>query len=236
MIFEKTVDVTSFDVAPDSTIKPSALFRYYQEIAGGHLDCLGLDFNTMREKKCVYVITRMKNAFYSPIKRYDKITVRTSSRGIKGASFTRDFCVVRDGEVVAEASTQWVLINLDTRRICRPTVYAEYFGTCDECCSFGDIKKIVCDTEFESEYKYKVVYSDIDENLHMNNTRYSDICLDAIGGTDSFIEEVSVDFLSEARLGDELIIKYVYSDGKYLFSAENTNTGKHCFTADIKIR
>ena len=235
MAYEINVDVTSFDVMSNSSVKPSALFKYYQEAAGGHLDLLGLDFNTMREKKCVFVITRMKNVFYSPIKRYDKITVRTSSRGIKGASFTRDYSVLRGGEVVAEASTQWVLINLDTRRICRPAVYAEYFGACDECCSFGDIKKIDCDTDFDSEYKYKVVFSDIDENLHMNNTRYSDICLDAIEGTDAFIEEVSVDFLSEARLGDELMIKYVFKDGRYLFSAENITTGKRCFTAEIKV-
>lgn len=236
MAFERTVDVTSFDVMPNSSIKPSALFRYYQETAGGHLDSLGLDFNTMREKKCVFVITRMKNVFYSPIKRYDIINIKTCSRGIKGAVFTRDYSVTRGGETVAEASTQWALIDLESRRICRPSVYADYFEKSDEICSFTDIKKITFDGEFDSEYNYRVMFSDIDENLHMNNTRYSDICLNAIGGTDAFVKEVSVDFLSEARLGDELIIKFTFSDGRYIFSAENKNTEKKCFTAEIKIR
>jgi len=236
MVFENEIPVTSFDVMQNSVIKPSALFRYYQETAGEHLDALGLDFNTMREKKCVFVITRMKNVFYSPIKRYDRIKIKTCSRGIKGAVFTRDYSVVRGGEIVSEASTQWALIDLETRRICRPSVYADYFDVQEEICSFTDIKKIAFDKELEGEYHYKVVFSDIDENLHMNNTRYSDICLDAIGGTDAFIEEVSVDFLSEARLGDELVLKYTLADGRYIFSAENTNTEKRCFSAEIKIR
>ena len=236
MIFENEVPITSFDVMQNSSVKPSALFRYYQETAGGHLDALGLDFNTMREKKCVFVITRMKNVFYSPIKRYDSVNIKTCSRGIKGVVFTRDYSVTCGGEVVAEASTQWALIDLDSRRICRPAVYAEYFDESDELCSFTDIKKIALDTALDLEYKYKVVFSDIDENLHMNNTRYSDICLDAIGGTDNFIEEVSIDFLSEARLGDELVIKYSCNDGRYVFAAENMNTEKRCFVAEIKIR
>ena len=237
MAFEKTVDVTSFDVMPDSTIKPSALFRYYQEIAGGHLDSLGLDFNTMREKKCVFVITRMKTIFYSRIKRYDKVDIKTSSRGIKGAVFTRDYKVLGGSEMLAEASTQWALIDLETRRICRPSVYADYFAVSEALCSFSDIRKIIFDSEFDSEYRYKVVFGDIDENLHMNNTRYTDICLDAIGGTgNGFIGEISIDFLAEARLGDELVIRYKNEDGKYLFSAENLTNGKHCFNAEIKIR
>ena len=236
MVFENEIPVTSFDVMQNSSIRPSALFRYYQETAGGHLDALGLDFNTMREKKCVFVITRMKNIFYSPIKRYDRINIKTCSRGIKGVVFTRDYNVVRGGELVAEASTQWALIDLDSRRICRPAVYAEYFDESDELCSFTDIKKIPLDTELDCEYKYRVVFSDIDENLHMNNTRYSDICLDAIGGTDGFVGEVSIDFLSEARLGDELVIRYTRNEDGYLFVAENKNTEKRCFSAEIKIR
>lgn len=236
MIFENEIPVTSFDVMQNSTIRPSALFRYYQETAGGHLDALGLDFNTMRENKCVFVITRMKNVFYSPVKRYDKINVKTCSRGIKGAVFTRDYSVERCGEAVAEASTQWALINLETRRICRPSVYADYFDSSAEICTFTDIKKIDTDVEFDREYNYRVVFSDMDENLHMNNTRYSDICLDAIEGTDAFIAEISIDFLSEARLGDELVIKYTLDGDRYVFVAENKNTEKRCFSAEIKIR
>ena len=210
MSIERRIPVVSYDVMTDSTIRPSALFRYYQQVAGEHLDSLGLTYNDTRDKGCVFVITRMKSVFYSPIKRYDDIVIKTSSRGIKGAVFTRDYSVMRGDALIAEASTQWTLIDIDSRRICRPSVYADYFTSNESICSFTDIKKCRFETPLENEYLYKVVFFDIDENRHMNNTRYTDICLDAVGGLakGEYIREVSVDFLSEAKLEDLLLIKY----------------------------
>ena len=235
-MINKTLTVTSFDVMPDSRIKPSALFRYYQQTAREHLDSLGLSFEVMRERKCVFVITRMKQVFYKDVKGYDEITVSTCSRGIKGAVFTRDFTVKRDGEVVGEASTQWALIDLESRRICRPSVYADYFCVQEELCSFTDIKKIIPPEALEGRYTYRVAFSDIDENYHMNNTRYTDICLDAIGGLDKgeSISEISIDFLSEARFGETLEIQIARLEDGYYFSALNTDTDKCCFNAVIK--
>ena len=223
---------------PDSRIKPSALFRYYQQTAREHLDSLGLCFDVMREKKCVFVITRMKQVFYKDIRGYDEICVKTCSRGIRGAVFTRDYSVLRDGEVACEASTQWALIDLESRRICRPSVYADYFDKQEELCSFTDIKKCQLPETLEGKYTYRVAFSDIDENYHMNNTRYTDICLDAIGGLDKgeSISEISVDFLSEARFGETLEIRLDRLEDGYCFSAENVDTGKHCFNAIIRTR
>ncbi len=235
---EKTLTVTSFDVMPDREIKPSALFKYYQQTAREHLDSLGLPLEVMLEKRCVFVITRMKQVFYSSIRDYDEICIKTTSRGIKGAVFTRDYSVTRDGELVAEASTQWALIDLDSRRICRPSVYAEYFGVQEELCSFTDIKKCTVPESFDGKYTYRVAFSDIDENYHMNNTRYTDICLDAVAGLDKgeAVGEISIDFLSEARFGETLVIHIAGLDDGYCFSAENIDTGKHCFNAVIKVK
>lgn len=237
MAIERKLPVVSYDVMTDSTIRPSALFRYYQQVAGEHLDSLGLTYNETRERKCVFVITRMKSVFYKPIKRYDEIVIKTASRGIKGAVFTRDYTVTKGDELVAEASSMWTLIDIESRRICRPSVYADYFTLGEELCSFTDVKKCVFDTPLENEYLYKVVFFDIDENRHMNNTRYPDICLDAIGGLaeGEYIREVSIDFLSEARLSDVLSVRYLKTPDGYLFSAENTSTGKTCFNAEIVI-
>ena len=236
MSIKKEYLITSADVMPNSTVKPSALFKYYQQIAGQHTDSMGLTLEKMLENKCVFVIIRMKNVFYSEIKDYDTIEIETASRSIKGAVFTRDYKVKSGDKLVAEASTQWALINIETRRLCRPSIYADYFPEPEELCSFSDPKKIVFETEPENEYNYKVVFSDIDENYHMNNTRYSDICLDAIGGTDEEISEILIDFVAEARLGEELSVKWQKCEGAYMFSAHNITTDKNCFNAVIKVK
>lgn len=238
MSLKKEITVTSFDVMPDSVIKPSALFRYFQQTAREHLDSLGLTFDVMKKNNCVFVLTRMKTRIYESIKGYDEICVATSSRKIKGAVFIRDFKVTKDSLLVAEASTQWAIIDLEKRILRRPSVYADYFPETEELCSFDSIEKCAFGTEFENHYDYKVTFSDIDENYHMNNTRYSDICLDAIDGIEEgkTMEEVLIEFNSEARLSDRLCVGWEKRDNAYMFSAQNENTQKHCFNAVIKIR
>ena len=165
-----------------------------------------------------------------------KIAIKKSCMHAYSGKIEGDYSNAAFLDAFNHTGSQIEIKNLNPQSLQGDKVYADYFDKSEEICSFTDIKKITVDTELDREYNYRVVFSDIDENLHMNNTRYSDICLDAIGGTQEFIEEVSVDFLSEARLGDELVIKYTLKGDRYFFVAENKNTEKRCFTAEIKIR
>ncbi len=235
MITEKDILVCNFDVTPDSFLSPSALFRYYQQAARENTDAMGLYFEKMLERGAVFVLTRMKSVLYDDVCGYDKLTIRTSSRKIKGAVFTRDFVLYRGDKLVGEASSDWVLIDINSRRICRPSVYADYFADQNELCSFGDTKKLAFDTPLENEFTYRVLFSDIDENQHLNNTHYSDICLNALSGIDEGkrIESVHIDFLAEARQGDVLKVAFSKKDDVALFEAINETADKVSFRAEI---
>ncbi len=237
MLTQKDVLVCNFDVQPDSFMKASAMFRYYQQAARENTDALGLTFEKMLEYGKVFVLTRMKHRVYSHIKGYDNLSVKTSSREIKGALFVRDFAVYNGEKLVAEATTNWALIDINTRRLVRPSVYEEFFGEKTALCSFEAGRKcdFIQDTD-SFEYLYKVTYSDTDENRHLNNTRYIDICLDALGGVsdEEVIVEVIIDFMTEAKMGEELLVKYKRNDDIAIFTAENITTGKISFKAEIK--
>lgn len=237
MLTQKEVLVCNFDVQPDSFMKISAMFRYYQQAARENTDALGLTFEKMLEYGKVFVLTRMKHRVYSHIKGYDNLTIKTSSREIKGAIFVRDFAVYNDEKLVAEATTNWALIDINTRRLVRPSVYEEFFGEKTALCSFEAGRKcdFVQDTD-SGEYLYKVVYSDTDENRHLNNTRYTDICIDALGGVsdDEMITDVTIDFMAEARAGEELLVKYKRVDDTVFVTAENVTNGNTSFKAEIK--
>ena len=235
MITEKDVLVCNFDVTPDSFIKPSALFRYYQQAARENIDAIGLTFEKMLERGVVFVLTRMKSSVYSEVKGYDVLKIKTTNRAIKGAVFTRDFVVYKGEELVAEAETQWALIDVNTRRLCRPSVYADYFDEGCELCSFTGARKLNFDFSLESSYFYTVTYSDTDENRHFNNTRYIDVCLDALGGIpeDKRIKDVLIDFVCESRQGDVLEVKFSRQGDEVLFEAFNASSDKISFRAKI---
>ena len=56
---ETTVRITSFDVLPNSTVKPSALLRYMQQLAREDCDGLGCTYRYMRSLNTVLVLTQL---------------------------------------------------------------------------------------------------------------------------------------------------------------------------------
>lgn len=240
MAKEKNIEICSYDVIYNKTHKVSSIYKYFQQIAGEDLDAVGLTRQALLDKGIVFVLARMKSVFYRPIFSYEVLKLQSCHRRIKGASFIRDYVLSSNGEVVGEASSYWALIDVNTRRLCRPSVIESSLNGALELCSFEIDERFLFpkDAEVES-YPYTVVFSDIDENCHMNNTRYPDVCLDALAvlSENEYVSEVRIDYLAEAKQGESLIVEHTKSaiDGAYYFSAQNVSTGAKCFDAKIKL-
>lgn len=237
---EKNTKICTYDVMCNKTHKISSVYKYFQQIATEDLDAVGLTYDSLLKKGIVFVLVKMRSVFYSPLRTGDETVLSTCHRKVKGASFIRDYVITRNGEKVAETSSYWVLMDINTRRLCRPSVFEDNLRELTELCSFEINDRFAfpddCDT---SEYLYNVVFSDIDENGHMNNTRYPDICLDAIGSViaDKYVSEVRIDYLAEAKLGEELSLCFTTEpqDGVYYFYAKNLTSDNKCFDASIKV-
>ena len=235
----KKITICNYDVICNKTHKPSAIYKYFQQIATEDLDTFGLDSESLFDKGLAFVLARMKTVFYKPLSCYESLTLTSCHRRTKGVSFIRDYVLYSGDEKVAETSSYWVLIDIDSRKICRPSVI-QSDSVLNELCSFEiDERFSFPENTKTAFYPYKVVFSDIDENHHMNNTRYPDICLDAINGIgeNEFVSEIRIDYLNEARLSDELVLEHtiVSQDGCYFYRAENKTTSAKCFDAIIKI-
>lgn len=240
MSVEKNLMICSYDILYNNTHKLSSVYKYFQQVAGEDLDTIGLSYEALLEKGIVFVLAKMKSVFYQPLQKNDMLCLKTCQRRIKGATFIRDYVLLKDGNKVAESSSYWALMDIDTRRLCRPSALGVDTSEPTELCSFEiDERFSFPDTDRIGNYTYSVAFCDIDENKHMNNTRYPDICLDAIGGIDedTYVSEVLIDYLAESKIGEKLDIKYNVNsiDGEYYFSAVNLTTEKKCFDTKIKL-
>lgn len=239
MSIEKRIRFCSYDVLYNKTHKPSSVFKYFQQIAKEDMDAVGLTYEALLEKGLVFVLAKMKSKFYKPIFSYDDITIKTSHRRVKGVSFIRDYIIIRNGELIGETSSYWVLMDINTRRLARPAVLDGLMNNPVELCSFEIDDRIAFEADGNEvfDYEYTVVLSDIDENGHMNNTRYPDICLDAISdiSANHFISDIRIDYISESLKSHKLKINHFYSEDNsgYLFSAYNSTVDKNCFSAKI---
>lgn len=240
-MIEKSFSVASFDVYPNSTLKPAALQRYMQQVAREDCDNLGCTYINMRDVNMVFVMTKLHISVEKPIFAYDEITVRTFNNRISGVTFEREFEFFRNGEKVIHATTQWVIVKYDDRSIVRPKSFPFEIPAHNlDCGSLPMPRNIVSDGETEERGQRTVRLSDLDENDHLNNCIYSDIAMDFISEYDratDYVKDVKIIFRQEARVNDVLSVscgtKSDENGISYTVSAYNTSGDKPCFDAEV---
>ncbi len=234
-MLEKKFSVKSFDVYPNSTIKPAALQRYMQQIAREDCDNMGWTYINMREINMVFVMTKLGIKVNKPVFAYDELTVRTYNNKIKGIVFTREFEFYRFGEEVIHATTEWVIVNYDTRRIVRPSFFPYEIPEMNFDCATVEVPRAIESGETAPAGERIVRLSDLDENDHLNNCVYSDIAMDVLpyDRKGDYVKEARIIFRHEAKLGDCLNLSWGAKDGRLGVFAFNTQNNLPCFESDF---
>lgn len=240
-MLEKKFAVASFDVYPNSIIKPVAIQRYMQQFAREDCDQMGCTYNDMRAINMVFVLTKLAISLKKPVFAYDELTVRTYNNRIHGVSFEREFEFYRDGEEVIHATTQWVIVKYDDRSIVRPKLFPFEIPAHNIDGGINLPRAIVSDDEMQSRGNRTVALSDLDENDHLNNCIYSDISMDFLGEFDrklNYVKDIKIIFRHEAKLNDVLAISVGRNGSEesgvnYTVSAVNETSGQPCFETEV---
>lgn len=235
MAFVLNKKIYSYELCHTGTIKPSYLMRYMQTAAGLDSDSFGATYQILREHDMVFVVSKLKLEMFDEIKRGDTIELKTWQKCIKGVSFIRDYEIKCENKVVGYGSAQWALMSFAERKPVRPINLPVELP--------GDPRMPSRDIELERILKYPenavhygtfkrmVMLSDLDENLHLNNTNYADIMLDFLPHDihSASFKTIQINFRGEARLNDELEINVYYADKTVYYYAENITKGHTCF-------
>jgi acyl-ACP thioesterase len=192
--------------------KLSFLFDIMQRAADSAVSSLGLSMDTMLEARMGWmVITLNLDLQRLPVSN-EILNVHTWSKGTKGALWQRDYRIFDDNAVeIAAARSIWALVDIDKRKILRPSAlpikvepYLE-----DSVGVMPDKVIIPADVPLHEAYPYQVRYSGLDNNGHLNNARYVDICCDALTleeWEESKISGLQITYAQEAKYGDSFNI------------------------------
>ena len=232
-MLEKKITVASFDVFPNSTMKPSALQQYMQQLAREDCDAMGYTYMMMREVNMVFVLTKLGLKMNKPVFAYDELTVKTYQNRVSGITWEREFEFYRDGEEVIHATTQWVVVKYDTRQIVRPRDFPGDIVSAELECNTISLPRAFDTAELDFVGDRVVRLSDLDENDHLNNCVYSAISLDALpfDRKANFVSELYIIFRQEARLGDVLRLSAAEKETGFVVSAYNSTADRPCFEA-----
>lgn len=209
MRYTEKYKVTSHDVDVNNNMKPSLVLRYMQETAN----------HQMRDRKPSYyelffagksfIITRITIEVYEQIHQYDEIEVATWRCPEKGATFIRCYEITCDNRVCARAYSVWAVTNHQTGKLCKASeVDISNYDT-DEPLSLSlpNRFRLPKDLAYAKAGEKEVFYSDVDMNLHMNNTHYPDMLWNFIPDVMSKeVTSVNLRFMKEAPLGGKVEI------------------------------
>lgn len=204
-----------------------------QEMANVHASILKFGYEELMAQNQVWVLSRAHIKFINPPKWRDKITIETWHKGKAGLFWNRDFALYSQSEELSvAATTAWVIMNTNTRRIERRTIF-DTDPSVEEKSYKKDIIDTPCDkislpdNNLEFVRDKKVVYSDIDMNGHANNAKYVEWVIDSLPielMKEKEITDLKINYISEAQLGENLKINMgYYSDNRIYIEGVRDN-------------
>lgn len=177
MKVDLTRQVGYVDVNPSFRMNLGVFFRLLQEAALVHSERVGVGPTSLMEGGTVWVLNRI----VAEVNRYpayqENVRVITWYKGNTRFIAYRDFLVFSGNEHIAAASSMWVLVDLEKKRLRRiPPELGAAYTTEDDSAGEMDIDGWVPERNRIADFTVDITtrYCDLDPVGHLNNTIYFD--------------------------------------------------------------
>ena len=165
----------------------------------------------------------LQRARISRMPEYDEeIVVKSWPGRTMHVLFPRYYSVeTADGETLIRSSALWTLVDAEKRKMVFPEkagIVIDGVVTGEEIPLPSPVPRMDC----SHHSAFTVPYSYVDLNGHMNNTRYFDLAEDLTGAAAAGekLTDIQVEYVSEARLGQELAVSWARDGGRFFVTGE----------------
>lgn len=195
MKFEREYLIGVEDVGKNNQITNLAYLKYLEEIACSHSATCGFGVNDIETKKKAWLLMDWKLKVIARPIYEKKLKIKTWTRPISNNCFYsyRDFEVFCDNELVAIATSRWVLFDFDLKKITKLTteIYDQYNPEDIHVFESKEIDRLKEPINKNFEFNYLVRRSDIDINRHMHNLDYLKLAYEVLPENIYFGEELN---------------------------------------------
>ncbi len=206
------------------------------DIAGLHAMEIGSGIDILQRQGLTWVISGMKLRFIDMPKLHGRFRMETHVSAFSRITTQRDFVAYDGDRKIAEASSEWLIINMETRR---PVFVDEILPQLEEVCiPDGALPKYkhlrAFDGEVSIEMERKITYSDLDVNRHLYSMRYLQIALDTFD-LDFFAKhrftDIDLNFISEVLCGE--VVTVIRRTNGDVHNIEMLRDGKAVFRSEF---
>ncbi|PKD44383.1 acyl-[acyl-carrier-protein] thioesterase [Rhodohalobacter barkolensis] len=205
--------IRSYEVDHNERSTLSSICNYFQEAAGIHAHHLNFDISQLHAKGLTWVLYKMHVIVDQRPKRWEDIDITTWPTAGDGLRAFRDYEMKsKNGEILARAVSQWMVLDLKTKRPVRTPAEISKMGLTNRSHAVEPNKKqLETVTENKSVLITKVNDNDLDMNNHVNNVRYIDWMTGYLPNSlvdGKQCQEMEIQYLSESVKGDEIYLSY----------------------------
>lgn len=232
MIFTEKVKTDFKGLEKDNLVGNRAILEYFENIAGRHADTLGNGVNDIPRTHSAWILLDWKVKVLRRPTYGEELTVTTWSHSIERCFGNRYFTIEDEhGGICAAASSKWVLMDMDKWSIIRvDNMLAEKFSSEPERAIPIDpaLDRLKPPAEYTSSVEYTVARRDIDLFGHVHNTNYLDLAYEALPEEVYRLkpfDSVRITYKKEIRLGEKLLLKYAFVDGKHIVAITSGGGG-----------
>ena len=220
------------DVDFNGVAKTSSILRYIQTAAQCQLTDNGMSYDEMKAEKRAFILSRLKLEVSRPLRAYEPLRAITYPCESRGFSFLRCYALESEGITVARAISVWALIDTEAKSLVRVNDFNLRLPLLPQNdLILGHIHLPSTLTDIGG---YGVHYGDVDQNRHMNNTKYPDMFSNFLPLDGKMIRSISINYSNEAEIGEKLRVQRAEDNGFYYFRTVRSD-GKVNSEAEIEL-
>lgn len=237
--FRKEFDVRFSDCDYSCRAKLSSLFRFMEETAVVDAESNGYGLRHLIKMGYTLVLSRQKlRITHTPVQG-EHLTVETWTKSFEGKVAWKDFSFKDSrGNAIAQATTSWLLVSLSTMKavdfsecpVAIPLIAGDALSERIDILNPGEEPKLA--------YTRQARYSDLDLNMHVNNCKYVEWCMDAFSMEElkgRQIRSIQMNYLSQIPFGENTsLIRFKDTHHhSVIFGVDEKDPTKVCFQARI---
>ena len=200
------------DVDFKDEIKLSALLSYLEEVSCSSADELGFGYEYIKGRTSAFFVTNYYLESIQPITLADMIEVKTWPTPPSSVIFGREYQISTQGKgLQLNATSRWCLLDMQTGKILpAKTIDNQDYSTYNSTKLFSEMRWKIPTFELEEgklKFVITIANSEYDHNMHVNNTRYADYCMNCFSVAELSslkLKSFALNFVRQCKEGDTL--------------------------------
>jgi len=224
-MLEKIFNVRHYEYNSKHELTPWGLQNFFQEAACLEADKLGFGFKALTPQNIAWVLTKLQMQFVRSLKWCDTVKLKTWIVNASKITSRRDFIIYdKDGNIIAKGTTEWVIIDLLSRRLVRIPQFildGHPQTATEEALKQNFVRVPSFDgKEPINSCQIQTRLEDLDINNHVNNQHFTSWALQATPKEildNKTLTDIVVYFKKEIPFGDTITVNCYKADEENCF-------------------